>query len=325
MFSSPLVSVVIPFYNVERYIGYALTSVLNQTYSNLEIILIDDGSLDESLNICLEFKDQRIKIIRQINMGLAAARNTGILNATGEFIALLDSDDAMMPDKIEQHVLHLQSNPHIGLSYAGSSLINEDNQPINIFQTPKLGLIQSQDIFCGKVILNGSVPVFRRKALWDCRIENQSRMGFFDESLRRSEDVEFWTRFSLSSGWITEGIPGHYTEYRITRQGLSADIEKQLASWEEVFLKIKLLSPDFIKQYGTLARAFELRYLARRAFQMKAGKLSFSLVTKSILTNPYIILKEPKKTITTLLGCGALAILPDVLVQKMLKIAKVNV
>jgi glycosyltransferase involved in cell wall biosynthesis len=320
----PLVSVVIPFYNVERYIAYAVGSVLKQTYQNLEIVLVDDGSLDNSLEICQGFQDDRIKIIRQSNMGLAAARNTGILNSSGEFVALLDSDDAMMPDKLERHLQHLMTNPDVGLSYAGALLINDDNKSINIFQTPQLGPVGAQLVFCGKVILNGSIPVFRKEALMACMKDNNGRMGCFDESLRRSEDVEFWTRFALTSKFKIEGILGHLTQYRITRQGLSADIEKQLASWEAVLEKIRLLDPGFIEQNGDMARALELRYLARRAFQMQDGKQGLSLILRSLRQSPSLLIKEPRKTIITFCGCVVLAFFPEIITTRLLKLSRVN-
>lgn len=93
--NNELITIVVPIYNVERYLEKCLTSIILQTYKNLEIILVNDGSTDNSLKICEEFKknDDRIKIINQKNAGLSAARNTGINEATGEYIAFIDSDD----------------------------------------------------------------------------------------------------------------------------------------------------------------------------------------------------------------------------------------
>lgn len=91
----PLISVVVPVYNVENYVGKCLNSILNQTYKNLEIIVVDDGSTDNSSNICRDYakKDKRIKIIQQKNRGLANARNTGLNQLSGEYVTFIDSDD----------------------------------------------------------------------------------------------------------------------------------------------------------------------------------------------------------------------------------------
>ncbi len=100
----PLVSIVIPVYNVEKYLSRCLNSVLDQNYRNLEIILVDDGSTDKSSNICDEYKDkdERIKVIHQQNKGLSGARNSGIDTATGEYICFIDSDDYISNYYVEQ-------------------------------------------------------------------------------------------------------------------------------------------------------------------------------------------------------------------------------
>ena len=100
--NAPLVSVIIPVYNVAPYLEEALESVINQSYNNLEILVIDDGSTDGSEIICEEYaaRDKRIRVIHQVNGGLSDARNTGLDLAAGEYIAFLDPDDAYRPDMI---------------------------------------------------------------------------------------------------------------------------------------------------------------------------------------------------------------------------------
>ena len=99
-----LISVIIPLYNAEKYLKNCITSVVGQTYRNLEIILVDDGSNDNSLSICEKFalQDNRIKVFHQNNGGVASARNKGLSEASGEFIAWVDSDDSIEPEYIEK-------------------------------------------------------------------------------------------------------------------------------------------------------------------------------------------------------------------------------
>ncbi|OYP01274.1 hypothetical protein CG709_11290, partial [Lachnotalea glycerini] len=100
---TPLISVIVPIYNVEKYIHRCLDSILRQTYKNLEIILIDDGSTDQSANICEEYKkkDERIQCIHKINGGLSEARNVGMRHATGIYMTFIDGDDYIALDYVE--------------------------------------------------------------------------------------------------------------------------------------------------------------------------------------------------------------------------------
>lgn len=106
--SNPLISVIIPVYNTERYLAYCLDSVINQTYQNLQIILVNDGSTDNSLQIAQQYadRDRRIRILNQENQGVSAARNLGISRAKGEYIGFVDSDDWIAPD-LYQHLFSL--------------------------------------------------------------------------------------------------------------------------------------------------------------------------------------------------------------------------
>lgn len=108
------VSVILPVYGVEKYIQQTIQSVLDQTYQNFEIIVVDDESPDKSVEICQGFDDSRITIIHQKNRGLAGARNTGIRHAKGDYLAFLDGDDLWHPEKLEKHVYHLESSPNVG-------------------------------------------------------------------------------------------------------------------------------------------------------------------------------------------------------------------
>jgi|SRR6218665_360734 len=118
MSNQPLISIVVPVYNVEKYLSQCIQSVINQTYNNLEIILVNDGSTDSSLSICKEYaqKDSRIIVIDQINQGLSGARNSGIAIAKGKYISFLDSDDWLELDTFEKTV-HLAEQKRLDLVF----------------------------------------------------------------------------------------------------------------------------------------------------------------------------------------------------------------
>ena len=98
----PLISVVVPVYNVEKYVKECIESILEQSFKNFELIIVNDGSTDNSLNRVLEFKDDRIVLINQKNMGLSGARNTGIHHAKGKYITFIDSDDWISKDYLNE-------------------------------------------------------------------------------------------------------------------------------------------------------------------------------------------------------------------------------
>ncbi|MGI4954408.1 MAG: glycosyltransferase family 2 protein [Janthinobacterium lividum] len=309
----PTVSVVMPVYNVARTVAHAVASVLSQSFTEFELIIVDDGGTDDSVAICRGFADPRIRIISQANRGLAGARNTGISAAIGEFVALLDSDDAMKPEKLERHVAHLRARPAVGISYAGADLMDDDGQPLGIRQEPKRRGVTARDVFCGRVILNGSIPVFRREALEQIAFRAPDGAGrwYFDERFRRSEDVECWMRLALQTSWQFAGLPGRYTDYRINRTSLSADVILQLDSWERVYETVRAYAPGFIARHGDEARARELRYLARRSFHMRDRGMALHLITRALALRPSLLLGEPVKTGSTLAACAALRLLPE--------------
>jgi glycosyltransferase involved in cell wall biosynthesis len=317
---APAVSVVMPVYQVERFVAAAIGSVLAQDFTDFELIIVDDGGSDRSMEICQGFDDPRIHILRQANRGLAGARNTGIAAARGRFVALLDSDDIWLPGKLAQHVAHLEADPGLGVSYTGAALIDEAGRPIGLAQTPRVGPVDARGVFCGQGVCNGSVPVFRREALADAALppDREGRVQYFDETLRRSEDVECWTRIAVTTRWRFAGLPGMLTLYRVNAGGLSADIPRQLASWEAVVGRVRAYAPDFVARHVAEARSRELRYLSRRAVAMREPRLATSMIGQAIVTQPGLLVSEPGKTLTTLAAALMLRILPRTLFDKLL-------
>ncbi|RGP39812.1 putative glycosyltransferase EpsE [Altererythrobacter insulae] len=306
--SFPKVSVVMPIYNVEKFVGAAVQSVLNQSFEDFELICVDDGGDDRSMQIVREFIDPRIRIVCQSNRGLAGARNTGIAHARGEFVALLDSDDIWHPDKLALHYIHLKASPDIGVSYSGSKLIDCDGNALGVAMRPKLGRITPRDILCRNPIGNGSAPVIRMSALDRAVFHNpdeQARLCWFDETFRQSEDIEMWTRLSVKHSVTFAGIPGQLTEYRIIPGALSANVVKQYLSWTKMLRKLSSYAPEFVAEHGDTARAYQLRYLARRSIQLGNFELARDLMSKALNLKPRILVEEPRKTITT---AGAVAV-----------------
>jgi len=302
---TPLVSVVMPIYGVERFVAEAVDSVLSQTFTDFEFIIVDDVSPDRSREICEGYEDERIKIVvHDKNRGLAGARNTGIRHARGQYIALLDSDDRWTMDKLEKHVEHLNNSPKVGLSFSRSMFMNEDGELMNTYQMPKLTGITPEHLLCRNPVGNGSAPVIRRETFQDIAVEDNlygdTEDYFFDDRFRQSEDIECWIRIAALTDWDIEGLSEPLTVYRLNSGSLSANVPKQLATWEAVIDKAREHSPELVERAGGLARAYQLRYLARQAIRLQDGKMALSLVSQAIKQDPSILWREPSRTFMTL-------------------------
>lgn len=322
--SKPIFSVVMPMYNVEKYVSTAIESVLSQSFEEFELICVDDGCTDRTLQIASSFEDPRVRIVQQKNRGLSGARNTGINNCQGIYIAFLDSDDFWHSEKLATHLAHFRDNPRLGVSYSASSFIDEDDRELGIGQHPKIRDISAADIFCRNPIGNGSAPVIRHSVFVAISrseiINGEKRITYFDESMRQSEDVELWLRIALTTDWKFEGIKKSLTYYRVNASGLSANLNKQFEAWNYSVNKGRSVHEDFYKKWYSLACAYQKRYLARRAVQSRNGFLAVSLINDALLTNWKILRDEPIRTLVTY-GCAILCVLPNCIYEPIERLA----
>jgi len=184
----PEISVIIPAYNSADYIGEAIRSALAQTYTNFEIIVVDDGSTDATPEIVREFGHE-VTYIRQENGGAASARNHGIRVAKGEFIAFLDADDTWLPDKLEKQITLFKNDPELGMVFTENYLFDEEG--IYCDSLDKKERLMSgdlaQSIFMNSGVATPTVMV---------RSEVFRKLGTFEESLTQSEDDNMWIRIT---------------------------------------------------------------------------------------------------------------------------------
>jgi glycosyltransferase involved in cell wall biosynthesis len=320
------VSVIIPTYNAEKYIAKTIQSVLNQTYQDFEVLVIDDASPDRSVAVCRQFKDSRIRVISQANRGLPGARNTGIRAAKGEFIAFLDADDIWLPEKLEKHVQQLDQRPEVGISFSYSAFIDDTDALTGLYQKPqRLEGITPDYVLCRNPIGNGSAAVLRRAVFEDIAFDDDKHgkveTCYFDERVNHhsadATDVECWLRISITTRWAMAGIAEPLTQYRIHTGGLSANVLKQLESLEAVIEKTRGYAPDIIRRCEHRAKAYHLRYIARRAVTLRDGKLAVSMMHRSLASNWQIILEEPKKTAMTAGAAYCLRFLPQKLYTRL--------
>jgi glycosyltransferase involved in cell wall biosynthesis len=309
-----LVSVIVPAYNAARYLRESIPSVLAQTWQDFELIVVNDGSTDATVALVEAFTDPRIRLVSQANRGLAGARNGGIRAARGDFIALLDADDLWHPEKLARHVHHLQSHPDVGVSYSASAFMDEAGRDMHLMQNPKLKDVTPRDVFLRNPVGNGSAPVIRRQALDDIAFPAptgaEGEWWYFDERFRQSEDIECWLRMALSTCWLFEGLGAPLTRYRLNAGGLSAALDKQHATWEAAVDKARRISPAFILAHEDAARAYQYRYLARRALSMGDSQRGWSLLRQALAMHPGMWREEPARTGITLAAALAMRCLP---------------
>lgn len=320
-----LVSVIIPVYGAEKYIAATLQSLLAQTYENFEALIIDDGSPDRSIEICQQFTDPRLKIIRQPNRGLPGARNTGIRHAKGDYIALLDADDLWLPTKLEKHVNHLNNSPNVGISFSYSAFIDDKGNSTGLNQIPsKLQDITPSYVLCRNPIGNGSAAVIRREVFEDIKFQDDLHEivedCYFDERLRHAKadatDIECWLRISIQTRWHQEGLPEALTLYRVNSGGLSANALNQLEALEKVIEKTRSYAPEVIAQCENAARAYHLRYTTRRLVTLKNGSMAVKLFHQSLASHWRILLEEPIRTLLTGAAVYLLWLLPRSMYDK---------
>lgn len=254
MNSNKLVSIIVPIYNVEKYLEKCVCSILNQDYNNLEVILVNDGSTDKSLEICerLQKKDNRIKIINQKNLGVSAARNNGFYYSKGDYICFIDSDDIIEIDMVSTLVKLLQENEY-EVANCNIHIIEKDKTERNFYTNKNIKIYNSSEL--KKYFLLGKVS----HACWDKMYKREvlEKVNFVLNST--SEDRYFcWKLYkTINKMVVTSKVGYHYirkNENSITSRPLSL---KNISRIEEA-LNVK---NDVLLHYPELYDEWEYYYL----------------------------------------------------------------
>ncbi|MGG7033615.1 MAG: glycosyltransferase family 2 protein [Flavobacterium sp.] len=265
---NPLVSIIVPCYNQAEYLDESLQSVLDQTYSNWECIIVNDGSPDNTGTIAQRWckNDSRFKYIYQKNFGVSSARNLGISKAGGEFILPLDADDKISPDYIELAVINFQKDNTLKLVYCKAQKFGEEEGVWDLKPFSLFNLSQKNMIFCSSLF---------RKNEWE-------RVGGYDENMISGiEDWEFWIAILKGGGAVKcLNIQGFY--YRVK----SVSRHKQFDECNEKHL-LEYMSVKhadfFVEQLGaftTLYRSLE-EYKNDHRRKLKSKKYVLNLFCQS--------------------------------------------
>lgn len=289
----PLVSVIIPVYNGEKTIRETLESVLNQTFQDFEVIIINDGSQDTTLEVINSIQDLRLNVFSYPNGGQGASRNRGLSHASGQYIAFLDADDLWTHDKLEKQLQALEENPEAALAYSWTHYIDESSK----FLYRGSSIIVNGDAYPQLLLTdfleNGSNPLIRRETLLE--------IGNFDESLPPAEDWDLWLRIASRYHFVTVAKP--QILYRISPTSSSSNVVKMESSclkvidqaFEEAPESLQYLKRDSlanIYKYLTYKSLFGIpdrsKCFSATRFILCAIYYDYSLLTKRVLLKVFL-------------------------------------
>jgi glycosyltransferase involved in cell wall biosynthesis len=181
-----------PAFNVGWCVARAVDSVLTQSLREREVVVVDDGSTDDTASVLARYGDA-IRVIRQTNAGMSAARNAGIRMARGNLVAFLDADDWWHPDKLQRQATLMRERPELGFCSTAARVVNPEGRLLNVWHCPGPNNDMLRTLFAeNAAIAGGCSAVMVRRELLD-------RVGLFDESLRGFEDPDLWIRLSAVS------------------------------------------------------------------------------------------------------------------------------
>lgn len=291
--STPKISVVIPCYNIEKYVKAALASLENQSLKNFEALVVDDGSTDNTAKIIKSFCncDSRFKLLEKPHGGLASARNYGIYHAVAEYIALLDGDDIYGSEKLANHFAWLKSSPKIGVVYSASQIIQDDGTPTFMYMSGK-PIMQDPlaALVCKNFIGHGSNAVFRR-----CIIDE---VGDFDGNFPGCEDLDFWLRIAATRKWLFFREPTVQCFYRIRSSGLSFKVQEMENIYLRVIDSAFKRNPELTNNLLKTAYAYMSRYISRLYLMAGDIDLAKKYINRSINYDRTIFLKDWRSLLT---------------------------
>jgi glycosyltransferase involved in cell wall biosynthesis len=282
----PLISVIIPAYNASKTIQETIDSVLSQTIQDFEIIVIDDGSIDSTVEIVSSIQDSRLKVFSYPNAKQAASRNRGFAHSTGEFISFLDADDLWTPNKLEAQLKALQDNLQAAVAYSWSHCIDEKGKFLReASHSTSSGDVYAKLLLCD-FLDNGSNPLIRRQALME--------VGGFDESLPPAEDWDMWLRLAARYHFVA--VPYPHILYRQSPSSASANLQRMAAACERVIELGFDRAPDSLQHLKRHSLANLYKYLVYRCFEWfpirrRGGLVAGKFLWKAVKNDPLLLLR----------------------------------
>ena len=285
---APLLSIVVPAYNVAPYIEAAVRSALAQTLRDLEVVVVDDGSTDDTPRVlerlAAALDDPRLRILRQDNGGLSAARNAGILAARGEFVGLLDGDDEWLPQKAALHLGVMTADPTIGLTFSHSEYMTEAGARAGNILLAGKARPSLHDMIRRNHFGNGSTVVARRACFEEA--------GLFLPELRSCEDYEMWRRVLWLTSYEALLIPRPLTLYRLRESSLSFDSRKFVSYADRAMAILRQDMPNVPERVMRAGHAEHYRIAAWKAISCGRRKDALALMARALALRPLFLVTD---------------------------------
>ncbi len=255
--SSPRISVVIPAYNCVATVAETIQSVLDQTFEDVEVLVINDGSTDATLETVSAFGDPRVRVHSFENGGLAVSRNRGIALARGEFVAFLDADDLWTPDKLADQLAALEAHPEAALAYSLTDHIDMQGNYLGLCSHHFVNGDVYAELMKFCFLACGSNPLVRKSVL--------DEVGGFDPVFNPAEDWDLWLRIARRFPFV--GVPKPQILYRLNAFSMSSNVQKMEQSILRVLDKGYRAWKDPDPAIARLGKAYCYRYLTARSLQ----------------------------------------------------------
>ena len=258
----PLISVIIPAYNAENTIGETVESVLNQTFSDFEMIVIDDGSTDATLEKLKTVRDPRLRVLSQANLGSQRSRNRGLAEAVGEYVAFLDSDDLWTSDKLEAQLKALQAAPDAGVAYSWTVFIDGAGQFLRHGRHITVNGDALERLLVSDFLESGSNPLIRSQALLE--------VGGWDESLSAAQDWDLYLRLAAKYPFVN--VPRSQILYRISPNSISSNVLKVEKNCLKIIETAFSQAPEAFRPLKQKSFAHLYRYLTFQTLDRPEGR-----------------------------------------------------
>lgn len=285
-----MVSVIVCSYNGARYLRQALQSALAQTYEDFELVLVDDGSTDESVAIAESFGDPRVRIVRQSNQGAASALTTGIRESSRAYIAFLDQDDRWAPEKLALHLARMEQKPDLGLTFSWFHYSGPDGRHLGIESIRYRGTVSFRGLMEDFVIGATSNAVARRTAI--------EKAGGIDPAFPRMHDLDLFLRIAALAPDNIEAIPADLMSYRRHDTQISRDFAEMEMEWERVMGKMSRLYPREAGPALGRARVNIRRYFAKLAYEQHSYGQALRYAGRGFAADPGAFCSDRRNWIT---------------------------